>query len=351
MSKYSNLLRGIGNKTREAFEELGWLAQEEGDALLRQQDSGYLDLTRAGENPGFTRDTPLPRYQPPRGMPASLERINAPTSRRLMDTALEGARVGAHGWYNTEPLFDEFARVLGPEQGRQRFDRYMDYVAATSPRSSVKENIKRASIPYMREAQGQTNIGLLQPNAAGADELKFPQGYGHLAHNLHQKNIEEIGLMGGLDPISKPKVSSFAANLKGNYAPMTLDTHNRAAIFPQDVSTRFNRSTGRNEQIKPSPSKTEYGLLEDYQAELGRILGMDPAQWQSSLWTGGAVNTGVRDARNFLNLFNESIRRTADDMGLTEREAMEEFIKGGIPLSSIMGMGLLADEEELGGTV
>jgi hypothetical protein len=182
----------------------------------------------------------------------------------------------------------------------------------------------------------------LQPDEVGPDELKMPPGYGTLAHKLHTKNIEDIVMMGGLDPIGKPKISSFAENLKGNFRPMTMDTHNRAMIFPQDVKTVWNKKQGKWEKKMLSPSKTEYAPLEKYQGALGEMLGLEPAQWQSSLWTGGAADTGVSDASNFMNAFDDAVRRTAEQRGITDREAAEAFIKGEIPLASIMGM--LMDE-------
>jgi hypothetical protein len=331
-------LRGFGPAKQGRLAERADEARYNAQQLFDQQDTGYFDLSGTLENPGHTADFALPRYEPPRGAPASLDRLDPRTSGRLLDTTIEGMNKGAHGWYNTEPLAEEFTRVLGPEKGRQEYERYLSYVAATSPRSNVRMNIMRGSIPYMRTQQGKSNVGLTNPASEtypnpGPEDMRFPLGWGHMAHNLHTGLINEVDVMGSLNPIDRPKVSSFAQNLMGNYSPMTLDTHNRAALFPQDV-----QPNKKGEMIKKSPSKGEYGFLEEYQGELGGMLGLDPAQFQSSLWTGGAADTGVVDAKNFMQILNESMRDTAKKHGISEREASEAFIRGEIPLSSTDGI-------------
>jgi hypothetical protein len=56
-------------------------------------------------------------------------------TRPTCGVAQQGAELGGLEWYNTEPLRQEFVAELGPEAGQAKYQRYLDLVAATSPRS------------------------------------------------------------------------------------------------------------------------------------------------------------------------------------------------------------------------
>ena len=258
----------------------------------------------------------LPRYEPPRGKPASLTskvigKRNADRLKRLVEQGLER---GGGEWYHTGPIFDEFVAVLGPERGTAAFDRYIDFVAATSPRSRVDANIKRASLLYGKERQGQQFVGL--------ENKDFPKGYGHLAHKTQDHLIRDLAEGRSFEALHRPKTSSFAENLKGNLEPMTIDTHNRAAVF--------------NDRGGKSPTNTEYLYLEDFQRKLADELGIAPAEWQSALWVGADKITGVADSRPFVELFDESVTRTAELQGKTKRQVIRDFVEGKAPLASIL---------------
>ena len=259
----------------------------------------------------------LPRYEPPRGMPKSLSdsnvlgQANADRLKGLVETGWER---GGGDWYHTGELYNEFVQELGPELGRERFDRYMDLVAATSPRSRVDANIKRASYLYGRDVAGE--------NISGLTNADFPKGYGHLAHKTQDHLLRDLEGGAHFESLDRPKVSSFAENLKGNLEPMTIDTHNRQAVFLDKGGK--------------SPTATEYMYLEDFQRRLADELGIAPGEWQSALWVGADEITGVADSRAFMDVFEDAVRRTAARDGKTERQVMRDFIEGKAPLASIL---------------
>ena len=103
---------------------------------------GSRDLTQVPN----VEQIPLERYNPPRGRPSSLDKLLTPeTARRMEEYAKRGEAVGGREWYNTDPLREAFTEELGQDLGTQRFNRLMDITAATSPRSRVDGNIRRAS--------------------------------------------------------------------------------------------------------------------------------------------------------------------------------------------------------------
>ena len=282
----------------------------------------FMDLSQVPDVP----QVPLERYEPPRGMPANLNGILVPENAgRLEDIAKRGEEMGGREWYNLEPLRQAFVEELGPA-GDDAFGRYIDYTAATSPRSTVAGNIRRSSHFYNLDRNGQQVGGLTNKD--------MPQGYGHIAHTTHDHKLREIEENGGLLPIKGPKVSSFAENLKGNQQPMTIDTHNFSAV----------RNDPGN---KVSPSHTQYKYLEDYQAEIAEKLGMTPAQFQASVWMAG--DTGVADARPFMAVFDDVLTNTAEKDGKSRSEALRDFINGKSPLyglSAVMAGGALMSPEE-----
>lgn len=151
----------------------------------------------------------LVRYDPARGMPKSLDPVLTPENEaRLMEIAKAGIAKGGHNWYDTKPIKDEFIRVLGDEKGAAEFDRFMDFVAATSPRSQVPNNIRRASYFRNLEKQGKAFSNVKQGD--------LPPGYGHIAHNSQSQLLSDLEGGRHFEEISRPKVSSFAENLNGN---------------------------------------------------------------------------------------------------------------------------------------
>jgi hypothetical protein len=280
----------------------------------------YMDLSKVPDVP----QVPLERYDPPRGRPGNLDSILIPeNAARLEEVARRGEAMGGREWYNLEPLRLAFMEELGPA-GDDAFNRYIDYTAATSPRSRVAGNIRRSSHFYMLDRNGQPVGGL-----SNAD---MPKGYGHIAHSTHDHKLREIEENGSLLPMKGAKVSSFAENLKGNQQPMTIDTHNWSAVRDDP-------------EWKKSPNDNQYKYLEEFQAEIADKLGMTPAQFQASVWMAG--DTGVADARPFMSVFDDVLTNTAEKDGKSRSEALRDFINGTAPL---YGLGALMTGVQLAET-
>jgi hypothetical protein len=240
-------------------------------------------------------------------MPKGLASIVTPkNARRLEEIARRGMDLGGPEWYNLEPLRLKFVAEMGEAEGNRLFRRYVDYVAATSPRSKVDANIRRGSYFYGREMQGLPVAELKNP--------ELPKGYGHLAHETQNALLRDLEGGGTFGALSRPKTTSFAENLAGNQRPMTIDTHNMALVVGP----------------KRSPSQTEYRYLEDFQAEIADKLGLTPAQFQASLWVAG--DTGVANPRPFMEIFDQVVERTAVKDKKSKEQALKDFITGEAPL-------------------
>ena len=307
-----------------------------------------FDFSRLQEVPKV-QQFDLPRYQPARGVPARVTEMmaNQNVKDAVLNTILEGVKKGGERWYNADPLRDKFVEKLGAEAGDAAFRKYMDLIAATSPRSDVGTNVRNASYYYQRAMSGQPMPEVGEKN---------PQPYGHMAQKLHQMNARRVAGE-GWDPLQNPKPASFVENLVGNQAPVTVDTHayRLPAILARDprfleISFKpekdvppmniqkmvesgkipFEEAVNRPAYWQSQPKENEYGAMEQYYKSLGRELGLTPAQTQAAAWVGGGKITGLQsdESKPFLQFFQDRIFKTAAETGMEPKDVLDKFIKG-----------------------
>jgi len=311
----------------------------------------YADLGKIPDVPQFD----LPRNVPARGVPQRVTDLTSDPNVRekMLEVITKGKDMGGANWYNAEPLRLEFVKALGDDQGNKQFRQYMDFVAATSPRSDVGTNVRNASYYYQRAVNGEGMPAVGDKN---------PQPYGHMAQRLHQMNAERVA-GAGWDPLNNPKPASFVENLVGNQQPATIDTHafRLPAILAGDqrfLETAFqvNKDAPKENiqalvksgqmamgDVRPAhwqsmPKANEYGAMEKYYQSLGQELGLTPAQTQASAWVGGGKLTGLAsdESKPFLQFFEDRLNITAQKAGMDPKDVLVAFIKGKMPL---LGLG------------
>lgn len=328
-----------------------------------------FDYSRIHETPDV-RQYDLPRYEPPRGVSERVDALvgNKKVQQQMLDYIDKGRDMNAETFYYNEPLRDAFVSELGKKKGPDAFARYMDYVAATSPRSDVETNARNASYYYMLEKQG-----LPVPEQGGVN----PQPYGHMAQNLHRENAEKIRSGEYFDPIANPKPLSFSQNLQGNFAPVTVDAHafklpamlsrdpdflagslklekGEPTINPTQMyeggDLTMREATKRPVYWAARPNKNEYGAMEQYYKGLAGEAGMTPAQTQAAAWAGGGKVTGLGSVAGdpFMRAVENRAIKTAAERGITPAEALSQMMRGKAPLLGVGGaaaMGGLAAQD------
>jgi len=135
---------------------------------------------------------------------------------------------------------------------------------------------------------------------------------------------------GRLDPVKHAKTSRYQANMIGNHLPVTIDRH-MMRTFGLTPENGFDRKF-----LKPD----EYRLLEYFFAKEAHARGMTPAQLQGVIWSGNAAVTGVADARPWMVVLEDRVRRTALDRKVSDDHIVNEFVKGRIPLHALAGLSL-----------
>jgi hypothetical protein len=337
------------------------------------QSSGLFDLSRLSEAPNVPQ-FPLQRYDPPRGVSPRVADLvtNQNVRDQMLNVLSQGEQLGGRAWYNTMPFLHEYQSELGNDLGEQGWRRLMDFVAGSSPRSRVADNVRNATYYAMLDRQG---LPLPAIN---------PEPYGHLAQKLHRQNFATIQ-GGGWDLLKNPKPPSFSQNLQGNYLPGTIDAHalKLPAMLSQDP--RFLETAFRaNEDVPPinvrqmvetgqmpmsealqrpaywsaMPKANEYAALENYYRGLGQEMNtpMATAQAQASGWLGGGDITGLGSDPNkpFMSFLEDRINKTAQKLNMDPRDVLRSVIRGKGSLISLppavlfgtLGAGALLHQQQ-----
>lgn len=294
-----------------------------------------FDMSRIEEEWAPRAQFKLPRLLVP-DTPKSREtvrmiekRMNDPDNLARIKVLLKrGQELGGMVWYNTNPLRMAYMEELGTVKGQAAWERFMDYVAASSTRSEVPANIRNASYHQWLETVGRPPAAWWPPSAAeeAAGERSvnvLPAPYGHLAQRNQITNVQDIrGPTGTMDIHGNPKPPSFGENLKGNLAPSTLDAH-------------FIRAMGLPSELEAPGAY--YGTIEGLNEQnIAAPLGVTPGQAQASLWLGAAEKTGQRSGNEpFMGHMEDVVRKTAAVLGEDPRMTLQRFLRSNKPLLSI----------------
>jgi hypothetical protein len=304
----------------------------------------------------------LPRYDPKRGVSERVADLvkDKGVERQMLEKIEQGKGIGAGAetFYYNEPLRQAFVEELGKKQGQEGFARYMDYVAATSPRSAIEANARNASYYYGLEKQG-----LPLPD-------KNPYPYGHMAQQLHRGNVEKIQSGEYFDMVKNPKPMSFSQNLQGNFAPVTVDAHALKLPAMLKADPEFLAGAVKLDKKSPTinptkmfesgelsmedalqrpvywaskPNPNEYAAMEQYYKRLAGEAGMTPAQAQAAAWAAGGPMTGLKSVAGdpFMRAVENRANVTAAERGISPAEALSQMMRGKAPLLSVGGAATL----------
>lgn len=284
-----------------------------------------LDLSSLGSW-DLAHHSPLERKAPTKVSDRAKTAYTAENTRDFENYVRRGIREGGLNWYDLSPL----SRVALQEMPPEDFATLMAMNAASSARSSVQDQIKRASLAWYMKHQGlewpMSNVELTRQN----------EGYGHLAHDIHSKHLAPLvaGERPNFSPTEQPKYASYFGNFLGNVAPLTADTHYQALHgFP--MKKTWNKMAGDYVEMPDFSKDVDYPFAESFSGERARRMGIPLSAYQSSAWVGGREATGVRDARPFTAVYDEMIARTAQQLDISPKEAMLKHLRGEIPLMPI----------------
>jgi hypothetical protein len=394
----ADVLAEAARKSKGAQSFSDWRAANE-DKL-----GTLFDYSRLSEVPDVPQ-TQMPRYVPPRGPSARMVSVldDPRVVEGLNATVERGVEGGGLSWYNTDPLFERIKSAVGTTDAPSYYARLMDSVAASSPRSKVADNIRTASYyDYLRAngmpipnkpagGYGSVAQDLHVGNVRGLEDLggwdifqnPKPASFStNLQGNQNNVTIDthNMRLPGYLsedprmlapsyDELIKPAKgekfidrSKVADDLLAKYPNMQAPDMDRflskldrgkVSYRPRDWvasgSVSMDEALGQPTFWDSKPKDNEYGYYEAWQQEQAKKMGVSPAQYQASMWLGGADETGLGSTPEpFLKTFEARVRYTADRLGLPPEVVLEEMLKGKTPL---LAKGGLVEKYAEGGPV
>lgn len=97
------------------------------------------------------------------------------------------------------------------------------------------------------------------------------------------------------------------------------------------------QALSRPQYWEPVPSAREYGQIERWIQREAKEMGITPAQFQASMWLGGAEKTGLKSPLEpFMKTFEARVKYTAMRLNKTPQEVLDLFVSGEIPLLSLL---------------
>jgi hypothetical protein len=258
-----------------------------------------------------------------------------------------------------------------------------DYVAATSPRTKVEENLRNASLVMAKQAQGIPFREIIGPGTVdpktgvrGISEKGYPLMTGK--GGIHGNLLDDVIESGGMNVANNPKPSNFGPNIAGNRSGVTVDTHairgtlqtlnemEPGAVPEGFILPKFREAyksdpsvltpnmiddTLAGQMIGPkgntTKAQTEYAIFADIWHKAADRLGVSPAEAQSMGWFGFGDETNLGSARKTpVDIFDERIDVTAKAMGISPEKTAEGVFRRQIPLLGVGGLGLLSTMPE-----
>ncbi len=324
-------------------------------------------------------ETPVPRAPEGAKLPlgnraAKVVEMTPQIADKLAEKMQPYLGTPAQYFYNTGPIIDKAVGLGVPEDvARKQLKRFALNYAATSPRTQTEPNLRSASIVSAKETQGINYDEIVGPGGEGINEKGYPMmiqpASPGKAEGIHRKLIEAVRA-GGIDYNTNPKPATFAENVTGNLAGVTVDTHAiRGAldamneVEPGSIPEGFIAKEFR-EQYKADPStfnpatmvidtlgdqkvggvkmQTEYAVFSDLYKEAAKKLNVSPAEAQALGWFGSGKRTGLAsDLKTVADLIDERVDVTAQALNRPKEEVFIDFFSGKIPLLSLGGLTLL----------
>jgi hypothetical protein len=303
------------------------------ETLLRQPDVPQFPLPRAAPKP-------TERLKP--AMQGGLERV---------ERAAAAAPPEAWGWYNLREPLATFPHFLGPERGAQAADAWINALSGTSMLNPISSNIRGSSWYLGKVMRGEPLpevIKVVDPTTGQTTQAMVggpPAGYGGKSQVHHAQRVREY-MENAADPVANPKPLSYGWNLRGNWVPRTIDTHDIRNMIgmPGAAETFGPEGIGA---LLPG----EYAALEQLGAHAAHRAGTPQAMQQAATWVGGGPYTGLKSIPTPLATeLNRRAQVTAMVRGITPAQAWIDHITGrqallGLGGAAVGGAGLSQTEE------
>jgi hypothetical protein len=291
--------------------------------------------------------------------PARLQELDAAIARGV---AAQGPQ-----WYTTTQMKDLFRNALGDnDAANELYNITILLTAATSPQTTVRDNIARALtlVDQVSAGRGYPEIkAFLEANPGWRSELFDRSLSAAMMNDAMVRQALETGELGG------QKVSSFLTNYLDNLHAVTVDTHNLRALLyfggmdfrtpagRRQIAQFFDMPTSAADMAKYSemspydfialpyakisssskPGGAAYTALEELNRTLAERYNLSPRDFQATLWTGAADITGVDSIIPFDQLFMDVVQQRAAVAGIEPEELVRRMASGQVNIADVVG--------------
>ena len=362
---------------------------------IQPSTDNMFDVTPESYNATFPvqKETPVPRVPEGKTLPlknrgAAVIEMSDAIVEKLAERAKPFVGSNVQYFYHTGPLIDKAVALgISKEQAQEQLKKFASNYAATSPRTQTEENLRSASIATVKQKRDLDIGDIIGPGGDGINEKGYPMMIGRKgeldskgqplkADGIHRKLLEAVQ-NDGISFATNPKPATFAENVSGNLAGVTVDTHAIRAVFdvmnelqPGSIPLRFigGKNAAKTKQFqemyKNDPSsfdaatmvadtlgsqkidgkdvQTEYAIFSDIYKAVAEKLGVQPAEAQSLSWFANGDKTGLAsEPKTIVELINDRVDVTAQLLNQPKDQVFKKFLQGSLPLLSVGGLTLL----------
>lgn len=272
----------------------------------------------------------------PRANPLIEELYSGGNAQRLLDTLSETLKHkaladGMLGWYQMQPLYDDFKRIWG-DQAPQKFRDFNAFTGMSSSGSDVMTELNRGSGAYMAHTNPNYNIEDFY-SMGGKNEAGRPAWMseisGHPFHSTAHTNPMMKYLRDGMINMDTGKVPSYIHALGVPETGFQREIPVADAHFARASGLPDIRNNWSPDLTNATISEVQ-ALTQPYSRNIAQNLGIAPVQSQALQWGAYAPLTGVDTAIGApkLELLAELARRTAERRGTSVRDALDAVIRG-----------------------